>query len=336
VQNYPPANAADYGDAARFITSRYGAGLAALEVWNEPNLERFLVAPDPAGAYAELLRAAYPAAKAGNPNVPVIAGAIAAADRPFLDDLYARGIKGYYDGVSIHPYNEWRDPYDRWKDQWKQYTFLPGIEWIHAAQVAAGDNTPLWITEFGWDTCVGVSNWCVDEAHQADYSVKAWQILNTLSYVGGATMYELRDEGTDPGYFEGNWGLVHEDFSPKPAFFAVQAALHGSFPEAAPAPDEGISLDIDVRDSGAVVATGTAPRNRVLGVHLSKCYQGRQKLSMRLIKVNRNGRYRRKLGVLGKLKGCKVTVRLKQTQRAATGRVPGGRQVLLGTAQAVS
>ncbi len=315
VQNYPPTSAGDFGDAARFLTARYGTELAALEVWNEPNTERFLVAPNRASAYASLVKAAYPAAKAGNSAVPVIIGALAAADRPFLDELYAQGIKGYYDGISVHPYNEWRDPYDRWQPQWKKYTFLPGMEWIREGQVAAGDNKPLWITEFGWDTCTG-SSWCVNEAQQADYLVKAFQILNTLNYVYGATAYELRDESTDKSDFESNWGLVHQDFSKKPAFDAVAAALHGE-KEAEP-----VTLDINVSQGGAVVATGQAPQKQRLAVQVSRCQQTVQR---RWIKTTQRGYYRRKLGFVKSLRGCHVTVQARKTKQAATGTVPGGK-----------
>lgn len=333
VQNYPPTNAGDFGDAARFLTARYGTELAALEVWNEPNTERFLVAPNRASAYAALVKAAYPAAKAGNSAVPVIIGALAAADRPFLDELYAQGIKGYYDGISVHPYNEWRDPYDRWQPQWKKYTFLPGMEWIREGQVAAGDNTPLWITEFGWDTCTG-SSWCVNEAQQADYLVKAFQILNTLNYVHGATAYELRDESTDKGEFEGNWGLVHQDFSKKPAFDALKAAFHDET-EA-----EVVTLELDVSPGGTVVATGQAPQKQPLAVDVSRCRHTVQSpqtlLRRRWIKTTGLGHYRRRLGRVNSLRGCHVTVQVRRTKQAATDTVPGAKLAAVASARLVS
>ncbi len=337
VQNYPPTNAGDFGDAVRFLTARYGTELAALEVWNEPNLERFLVAPNRAAAYAALVKAAYPAAKAGNSAVPVIVGALASADRPFLDELYAQGIKGFYDGISVHPYNEWRDPYDRWQPQWKKYTFLPGMEWIHEGQVAAGDNTPLWITEFGWDTCVG-NEWCVSEAQQADYLGKAIQILNTLDYVYGATAYELRDEGTDKSEFEGNWGLVHRDFSKKPAFDALKAAFHG---ETKPEPEpEPVTLDVKVSPGGTVVATGQAPQKQPLAVDVSRCRHTVQSpqtlLRRRWIKTSGRGHYRRRLGRVNSLRGCHVTVQVRRTKQAVTDTVPGAKLAAVASARLVS
>ncbi|HEY5052058.1 MAG TPA: cellulase family glycosylhydrolase [Solirubrobacterales bacterium] len=326
VQNYPPNNPSDFGDAARFLTARYGTELAALEIWNEPNTERFLVAPNRASAYATLVKAAYPAAKEGNPAVPVIVGALAAADRPFLDELYAQGIKGYFDGISVHPYNEWRDPYDLWQPQWKKYTFLPGTEWIHEGQIAAGDNTPLWITEFGWDTCTG-NEWCVSEAQQADYMVKALQILNTFSYVRGATGYELRDESTDKSEFEGNWGLVHQDFSPKPVLAAVTKQLHGELKE-----EPTVTLIVSVSPGGTVVAKGKAPQARNVSLKLNGC----QAKGTHLIKTGSHGHFHRRLGFLKTLKGCRVTAQLPQSTGAASRTIPTGGGVAVANAIAVS
>lgn len=316
VQNYPPNSAADFADAARFVTSRYGDGLAAIELWNEPNTTRFLVSPDLAGAYTAMVKAAYPAVKSVAPGLPVLAGALAAADRPFLDQLYARGIKGYYDGISVHPYNEWRDPYDRWQEQWKKYTFLPGMEWVHEGQVANGDRTPLWITEFGWTTCAG-GGWCVDENRQADYLVKGFQILNTLSYVYAATAYELRDESTDTGDFESNWGLVHQDFSPKPAYAAVRTELHS------PVEVQPVTADVTVAKDGAVYVSGESLETQPVSITVYGC--GQTQSLVRVAKTNRRGHYRRKLGRLSRLKGCSVAVRPRRSKRAAISSVPGSR-----------
>src|SRR5207244_4651549 len=93
VASYAPSNPADFADIARWVTSRYGTKLAALELWNEPNLasKQFLNAADQAGTYSTLVKAAYPAAKAGNADVPVLAGAISGTDQSFLAAPHANG-----------------------------------------------------------------------------------------------------------------------------------------------------------------------------------------------------------------------------------------------------
>jgi len=311
VNMYPPANNADYGDAARWVTSRYGTKLAALEVWNEPNLpeDRFWIAPDEPAAYAGLLKAAYPAAKAGNSQVPVLAGSLAAADRPFLEQLYAHGIKGSYDGLSIHPYNESRDPSDRWQPQWKKYTFLPGIEWVQEAQRAAGDTKPLWLTELGWTSCQGGGS-CVNETQQADYIGEAFKILKGMRSIKAAIVYNLREKG-DSGSFEDNFGLVNRDFSAKPGYRALREALGGS---------KRLRLRI-IRRRKAVMAVVRGPKRARVALKVTRC----PKASRRRFKVrtSRRGSAKVRLGSRRQLRGCRVRAQLAGMRgaKAAAARV---------------
>jgi hypothetical protein len=229
VVQYPPTDPAAYGRIAAWLTRRYGTGLAALEVWNEPNLTdgRFLVAADRAAAYATLLKAGYSGAKSGDARVPVLAGALGAADQPFLVRLYQHGIHGFYDGISVHPYNEWRDPRDPWQPQYRQYTFLPGIQWIREAQRAQGDTTPLWLTEFGWTTATNTT-WRVTDGQQAAYIATAFDLLRQMPYVRAALVYDLRDEGSDPGVMDNRFGLTSTGLVPKQAYWSLRQALTAS------------------------------------------------------------------------------------------------------------
>ena len=161
---YPPTDPADYATAAAWVARRYAASLAALEIWNEPNDDRYLTSADNAADYVRLVKAAVPAVKAAAPGVAVLAGAIQYSDRPFLQQLYAKGMKGYYDGLSIHPYAPGIAPAASSGDT--SHSFRDGINWIRQGQQAAGDSTPLWLTEFGWSTCSG-NGACVSEAQQA-------------------------------------------------------------------------------------------------------------------------------------------------------------------------
>ena len=231
---YPPSDAADYGAVARWLTARYGADLAALEVWNEPNDDRYLNSPNNAADYAKLVKAAYGPAKAGNPNVPVLAGAIQYSDRNFLDALYANGIKGYYDGLSVHPYSPGIAPSASYPSD-TSHAFRDGLLWIRQGQQAAGDSTPVWLTEFGWSTCTG-NGACVSESQQASYTTQALSILQDMPWVKAAVLYNLREKGSDPSSQEDKWGIVRTDWSPKPAFDALKSALTGvALPPAPPA-----------------------------------------------------------------------------------------------------
>jgi polysaccharide biosynthesis protein PslG len=214
-----PTHPSDYGDFARFITARYGTELAAVEAWNEPEINNNLIAVDVPLAYTQLVKALYTGAKQGNPAVAVLAGSLAYADVTFLGALYLDGIKGYYDGISVHPYADGAAPENRTV----LHSFLGGIEKLHLFQTANGDNTPEWVTEFGWP--VGTSAGANTEAQQAEYIEKAFALVAELPYVTAATAYRLRDMGTDPSNPEDNFGLLHQNFTPRPSYAAFKRAM---------------------------------------------------------------------------------------------------------------
>lgn len=223
VQDYAPRNPRDYGRAARFLTARYGTRLAAVEVWNEPDLSYEFKGTGAAKPriYAALVRAAYRAAKRGDRRVPVIAGALAGSDVRFLEQLQRAGIRGFHDGISLHPYSDGRPP-----DSTSAPTHLEfgaGIRSIRAAQRAAGDVTPLWLTEFGFTACDQPR--CVTLAEQADLLERTVLALRDMPYVRGATVYQLRDTTDDPSSWENNFGLVRRDFTRRPAFAAFTRAI---------------------------------------------------------------------------------------------------------------
>jgi hypothetical protein len=93
------------------------AGADAIEVWNEPNIDREWPAGQISGAnYTQLLRAAYPAIKAANPATLVISGAPAPTgfwgaagcaasgcnDDAFLAQMAAAGAANYMDCIGAH------------------------------------------------------------------------------------------------------------------------------------------------------------------------------------------------------------------------------------------
>ena len=98
-------------------------GADAIEVWNEPNLDREWPADQMGGAnYTALLKKAYPRIKAANPNTMVISAALSPTgafgggcgsigsvygcdDKPFLQAMVNAGALNYLDCVGMH-YNE--------------------------------------------------------------------------------------------------------------------------------------------------------------------------------------------------------------------------------------
>ena len=246
---YPPTDAADYADAAAYIAARWGSKLAAVEVWNEPNNADFWRSSAAASDYARLLKAAYPAVKSRSAELPVLGGALLWSDRDFLEALYANGIHGAFDGLSIHPY----DP-PNGASYGPKYSFAQGVPWIRDAMVAHGDgDRGLWLTELGWPTCsAGLFWWCVSEGEQAQRLADAFDAAAGWPYIAAQVVYTLRDPGTDPANWQHHMGLRRADDSAKPGWEAFVKALR-----APPAPPAG-----EAPTSPAATPSAQAPSSK--------------------------------------------------------------------------
>lgn len=108
----PPTDPNAYGDFAAHVAARYAPyGAIYYEIWNEPNIDIYFHNPDPA-KYVQLLQAAYTKIKAAVPNSIVLSGGFAPAatfgpdiaPSDFLDAMYQKGAKAYFDAVADHPY----------------------------------------------------------------------------------------------------------------------------------------------------------------------------------------------------------------------------------------
>jgi hypothetical protein len=240
VDRYPPTDPEDYADAAAWVADRWGGDLAALEVWNEPNFSPFFNSAAPASDYAALLKAAYPRVKQEAPGLPVIGPGVLNSDGYFLEDLYDEGAKGYFDGVSSHPFTRSRSPHDPYPPQ-IAFSYIRGIPWVQEVMAAHGDgHKKQWLTELGWSSCAptGTSSWCVTLEQQAQYIGDAFRIIrDNWDFVEAAMVYNLRNKGTSPSDRETQMGLLYQDFSPKPSWEAFTTVMDELASWTAPAPD---------------------------------------------------------------------------------------------------
>jgi len=232
VEKYPPSDPQEYAEAAAWVARRWGDKMAAFEVWNEPDEanQSFLISPDPAYAYAQIVKAAYAPLKGARSTLPVIVGSVTFANRVFLEQLYDYGIQPYHDGISMHPYNEKRDPdLHAAEPGLTKWNYRDGVPWIRDLMVKRGDaGKGLWLTELGWTTCDDfTSKFCVTESQQAEYVNDAFRIQreDRWDYVKAMIVYNLRNKGTDPADREDQYGLIRRDFSPKPSWSSFTEAM---------------------------------------------------------------------------------------------------------------
>jgi len=238
ANGWPPARPSDYAAFVSYLAQRYGNKLAAIEVWNEPDQanELYFAGPHKAARYAALLRAAYPAIKLANPQVPVIAGSLVGSNGAFLRALYAAGIKGFYDGLAVHFYN----------------LTIASLQSIHEVQVANNDLKPLWLDEFGWSSCwpryhTQQEQGCVTRRIQAANITSVFRELSQMPYVAAAVIYKMQ------GSTQEDFGMLTASGGRKPAFAALAAVLANPVGPLSPS-----TLRLGV-SGGRTVAVGSAP-----------------------------------------------------------------------------
>ena len=237
ANSWPPKNPSDYAAFVAFLARRYGSKLAAIEVWNEPDQsnEKYFAGPNKPARYAAILRAAYPAIKQADPQLTVLGGSLVGSNGSFLKALYAAGIKGFYDGLSVHFYN----------------LTLASLRAIHEVQLAAGDNTPLWLDEFGWTSCwphrIEQEQGCVTTQTQASNLANAFRSFAQAPYLAAAVVYKLQDSRSE------DFGVLSTTGTRKPSFKALAQVLKSSRGPITP-----VTLRL-ARDGSRVRASGSGP-----------------------------------------------------------------------------
>jgi hypothetical protein len=235
---WPPSQTAGFAAFVAYLAQRYGTHLAALEIWNEPDHsnEAYFAGPSKATRYAALLQAAYTAIKQASPRVAVLAGSLVGSDGRFLRELYAAGIKGYYDGLSVHFYD----------------LTLAALRAIHEVQLANADATPLWLDEFGWTSCwprerIQQEQACVTAQAQAANLADVFHALARTPYIAGVVAFKLQDSAHE------NFGALTVSGARKPAFAALARVL--AVPFGSP---HKVTLHLATR-RGRVIASGSGP-----------------------------------------------------------------------------
>ena len=176
------------------------------EMWNEPNMGFWRPKPN-ADDYVALATQAYAAIKAADPNATVLAPAVSASDRNYIEKCFKLGLLHALDAVSVHPYRGGgpetaAGDYGRLRD-------------LIAAYAPKDKAIPIVSSEWGYNT--------VDqtEERQAQYLVRMF-LFNLASDVKLSIWYDWHDDGADPKNREHHFGTVYPDFKPKPSYTAAQ------------------------------------------------------------------------------------------------------------------
>ena len=258
-----PTDPSTYAAALRWAAARYAGKVDAWEVWNEPNQSGFMTGADPV-AYTRLLKAAYPAAHAGDPGTTVVFGGPSMNDDPWIAKAYNAGAHGYFDAMSTHPYMGPSDAPPETPDNGTIYTMAHAAA-VHQLMVNHGDgDKPLWFTEYGWSTHANTStmrNWelGVTRAVQADYLVRSLVYMRDhLPYVTHAFWYEADDRATGTTRNIDNYGLMDDQFRPKESLTALASFQAAQLPAPEPTATATSSPTASPTVSPSVAPTATA------------------------------------------------------------------------------
>ncbi len=245
----PPADFNDFADYVAAVVSRYKGRIRYYQIWNEPNIypEWGEQAVNPED-YARLLCLAHDRAKQIDPDVVILAAALAptvAQDGRDLSDLvyfqrmYNAGAGRCFDIASAQGYGLFSGPYDRrlspLTTNIARHTLMRDI------MVNNGDaGKPIWLAEVNWnavpntpDEIDGVGRYgMVTEEEQARYVPLAYErARREWPWVGLMSVWFFKRpsdaERNQSWYY---FRMVEPDFTPTPLYGAMKSYIQGRSP----------------------------------------------------------------------------------------------------------
>ena len=271
-----PADPADYAHFASEVVGRYRGRVEAIQLWDSPNLatgpNREFVQPR---QYVALLKAAYEAAKAADPNVVVLAGGLAPTtentpsnqdDVRYLETLYRAGAAPYFDALAVKPYGFWSGPDDRIVNagvlNFSRVVLLRDI----MTRYGDGDK-PAWAVEWGWNVLPrdwpgrpAVSGSDSDAKQTPREAEAVLRARDEWPWLAVMLVTHLRPDAPpdDPVW---GFSMLDDKLQPRPLLQAIESAAGAPLsPLASPPNPLPLYLTLAGLALGAVLASGGALR----------------------------------------------------------------------------
>jgi hypothetical protein len=266
-QFVPPTDPQDYADfMAQFVrhtkavAAKGGGDIAGYEIWNEQDDKIFWHDANPGDAtrYTALLKATYATAKPAAGSTPILVGPTTGNNADYVAQLYAKGAKDSFDGLSVHTdtacLTNGPDFYVRDSergDRINQYSFL-GYRAVRDVMLANSDGGKgIWMSELGWSSTGGVAGTCdpsripnagsrsdgVTEVNQAAFLTQAYGCMAQDKYLKAAFWFTMFDDAGQPLNENRHYGLIRRDGTRKPSYDAFKAVVAGGGSAGAPCGD---------------------------------------------------------------------------------------------------
>lgn len=204
------------------------------EIWNEWNMYIGTGKPQArirgegpsddarsAGHYVRVAKVAVSKIRQVNPKAKIVVGAVGDdEDWGWAKAIVRDGVMEGADGLSVHLYNQCSaNPQDRSADE-----MIARVEKLQAdlKAVRGGEETPIYITEFGWPTSKGNCGMPLD---LSAYNFAQFILRSAdIPFIKGVWMHELKNISPDPVDRESNFGLFSYEDQAKPAACFMGAA----------------------------------------------------------------------------------------------------------------
>ena len=226
----------EFADFVAAFVSRYRGRVNHVIIWNEPNLsfEWGYRPVDPEG-YVELLRAVYPRVHAANPDVVVLAGALAPTLEPegsaaglndlaYLERMYQAGAASSFDALAIHAYGLTFPPEE---PPAADAINFRRVELLREIMVTNGDgDKPVYVTEAGWNDH---PRWArsVRPGQRIEYTIGAYEwARQNWPWCACVAMWAFRYPAPTHSY-QDYYAFVTETFQPKVIYLEVQKYTGG-------------------------------------------------------------------------------------------------------------
>ncbi|MCI0410920.1 MAG: glycosyl hydrolase, partial [Acidobacteria bacterium] len=204
----PPASTEFWTNVVRQGADRYRGRVRYWQLWNEPNVREFWNG-SMVQYRRDILEAGARALKETNPEAQVVAPGLANLGNWRAWFRESMGAKAVIDVISHHNYAD--SGRDAILELGQDLILRPSLRTLMSE--AGVDDRPFWLTETGRRT---------DEGDQLQYYQEAVATLREESWVARLFFFHYWD---GPGQGNGGFGIVNEDFSPKPAYRFLQSVL---------------------------------------------------------------------------------------------------------------
>ncbi len=228
-----PEHYADFADYAAAFAEHFQGRVQHIIIWNEPNLslEWGYRPPDP-GSYVELLCQSATAIRAVNPEITILAGALAPtlgdpsgelgmSDIEYLQGMYDAGAAPCFDALAAHSYGLTFPPDDPPDPEVINFR---RVELLREIMVTNGDgDKAIFITEAGWNDHPRWTR-AVRPAQRIRYTIRAYELAQEWPWLEALAIWAFRYPWPERNIRD-YYTLVSPDFEPKSIYLEVQEAL---------------------------------------------------------------------------------------------------------------